>query len=99
MSVKIIAFVTVKPGSEDAFVEAASICVAASRNEPGVLHYDLWREADGERRYVFNELYADDAAVQSHMASDHFKAFGLAARGLAAARPVIIQNHPIDVAA
>ena len=98
MSVKIIAFVTVKPGSEDAFVEAARICVAASRAEPGVLHYDLWREADGERRYVFNELYADDTAVQHHMASDHFKAFGLAARDLAAARPVIIQTHAVDVA-
>ena len=52
MSVKIIAFVTVKPGSEDAFVDAARICVAASRAEPGVLHYDLWREADGERRIL-----------------------------------------------
>ncbi len=99
MSVKIIAFVTVKPGSEDAFVAAARICVAASRAEPGVLHYELWRETEGDRRYVFNELYADDAAVQAHMTSDHFKAFGAAARDLAAARPTIIQTQPIDVAA
>ncbi len=98
MAVKIIAFVTVKPGSEDAFVEAARVCVTASRAEPGVHHYDLWREADGERRFVFNELYADDAAVQSHMGSDHFKAFGMAARDLAAARPTIIQTHAVDVA-
>ncbi len=98
MSVKVIAFVTVKAGEEQAFEAAASICVAASRSEPGVLHYDLWREAEGERRYVFNELYADQAAVQSHMGSDHFKAFGLAARDLAAARPVIIATTPIDVA-
>jgi len=98
MPVKVIAFVTVKPGEEDAFVEAARPCVAASRAEPGVLHYDLWREAEGERRFVFNELYVDDAAVQAHMASDHFKAFGLAARNLAAARPTIIATHPVDVA-
>jgi hypothetical protein len=32
------------------------------------------------------------------MASDHFKAFGLAARDLAAARPVIIKTLAIDVA-
>ena len=99
MSVKIIAFVTVKPGSEDAFETAARVCVAASRAEPGVQHYELWRETEGERRYVFNELYADPAAVQSHMASDHFKAFGMAARDLAAARPVIIQTQPVDVIA
>ena len=74
MPVKVIAFVSVKPGHEEAFIDAARICAAASRNEPGVLHYDLWREADGDRRFVFNELYVDDAAVQAHMASDHFKA-------------------------
>jgi quinol monooxygenase YgiN len=64
---------------------------------PGVLHYELWREIDGERRFVFNELYVDDAAVQQHMASDHFKAFGLAARDLATARPNIIVTHAIDL--
>jgi len=98
MTVKVIAFVTVKPGHEDAFVEAARVCVAASRAEPGVLHYDLWREAEGDRRFVFNELYADDAAVQAHMGSEHFKAFGRAARDLAAARPEIIATHAVDVA-
>ena len=50
MSVKVVAFVSVKPGPEDAFVEAARPCVAASRAEAGVLHYDLWRETDGEQR-------------------------------------------------
>ncbi len=98
MAIKIVAFVTVKPGEDDAFIAAARTCVAASRAEPGVLEYDLWRETEGDRRFVFNELYADDAAVQQHMASDHFKAFGLAARGLAAARPEIIKTDAIDVA-
>ena len=98
MSVKVIAFVSVRPGQEDAFVAAASICIAASRAEPGVLHYDLWREVDGERRFVFNELYIDDAAVQAHRSSDHFKAFGMAARDLAAAQPIITVTHAVEVA-
>ena len=98
MSVKVIAFVGVKAGSEAAFEAAASVCAAASRNEPGVLHYDLWRETEGDRRYVFNELYVDQAAVAAHMASDHFNAFGLAARDFAAGRPEIIATSPIDVA-
>ena len=97
MAVKVVALVTVKPGQDDAFVAAAKICVSASRAEPGVLHYELWQEGEGERRFVFNELYADDAAVQQHMASDHFKAFGLAARDLASARPTIIVTKPIDI--
>jgi quinol monooxygenase YgiN len=98
MSVKVVAFVEVKPGQEDAFVAAARLCATASRAEPGVLHYDLWRETGGQRRYVFNELYTDQAAVQQHMTSDHFKAFGLAARDIAAARPEIIVTEAVDVA-
>jgi quinol monooxygenase YgiN len=47
---------------------------------------------------VFNELYVDEAAVQQHMTSDHFKAFGLAARDIAAARPEIIVTEAVDVA-
>lgn len=99
MSIKVVAFVTVKPGQDDAFVAAARTCVAASRAEAGVLHYDLWREAQGTQRFVFNELYVDQAAVDAHMQSDHFKAFGVAARDLAAARPEIVVTHPVDVAA
>ena len=53
---------------------------------------------EGERRFVFNEIYVDDAAVQAHMASDHFKAFGMAAQDLAAARPSITVTHPVMVA-
>lgn len=98
MSVKVVALVSVKPGHEAAFVEAAKVCVNASRAEAGVLHYELWRETEGEQRYVFNELYVDDAAVTAHMNSNHFKAFGLAARDLAAARPTIIRTIAIDVA-
>jgi len=97
MSVQVVAFVSVKPGQEDRFVAAAQPCIAASRAEPGVLYYDLWREADGERRFVFDELYVDDAAVQAHMASDHFKAFGLAARDLATARPAITIAYAVAV--
>ena len=98
MTVKVVAFVSVKPGQEEAFVEAAKVCVAASRAEVGVLHYDLWRETEDEQRYVFNELYTDKAALTAHMTSDHFKAFGLAARDLAAARPTIVKMLAIDVA-
>lgn len=97
MSVKVVAFVSVHPGQGDAFIEAARLCVAASRAEPGVLRYDIWREPEGEGRFVFDELYVDDAAVQAHMASDHFKAFGLAARDLATARPDITVVHAVEV--
>jgi quinol monooxygenase YgiN len=97
MTVKVVAFVTIKPGQEDAFVKAAKDCIAASRAEAGVIHYDLWRETEGEQRFVFNELYVDKAAVDAHMTSEHFNTFGMAAREFASAPPVIISAIPVDV--
>ena len=38
MPVKVVAFVTVKPGADDAFLAAASTCAAASRTEAGTLY-------------------------------------------------------------
>jgi quinol monooxygenase YgiN len=98
MSVKVVASVSVKSGETAAFMEAARTCVAACRAEPGVLRYDIPREPEGEGRFVFHELYIDDAAVRAHMASDHFKAFGSAARDLAAARPSVIVVRAVEVA-
>ncbi|WP_419826394.1 putative quinol monooxygenase [Sphingomonas sp.] len=97
MPVKVVAIVPARPDGEDEFVAAAKTCATASRAEEGVLSYELWREAAGERRFVFNELYRDQAAVDAHMASDHFRAFAMAARDLAGGRPDIIVTHAIDV--
>ncbi|OTP68256.1 hypothetical protein PAMC26577_34330 [Caballeronia sordidicola] len=58
----------------------------------------MWRETEGERRFIYNELYIDNAAVQAHMASGHLKAFGLAARDLLASPPEVTLAEAVDVA-
>jgi len=98
MPVKVIAFVSVRPGHDEEFLAAARTCLAASRAEAGVLRYDLWREGEGKRRFVFDELYVDDAAVRAHMASAHFEAFGSAARDLTLDRPSITVAQAVEVA-
>ncbi len=50
MTVKVVALVPVKPGQDDAFIAAAEKCVTASRDEPGVIHCELWQETGGEGR-------------------------------------------------
>lgn len=97
MTIKVLALVTVARGKEEDFVTAASSCVCSSRKEPGVLRYDLWREGEGDRRFVFDELYSNRAALEQHMVSDHFKAIGIAARNMTLAPPVIIVTQPVDV--
>ena len=97
MPFEVIALVGIEPGQEDAFITAARTCAAASRLEPGVLRYQLWRETVGERRFVFEELYVDQAAVDRHLASEHFRTFDRVTRPFATAAPTVITASPIDV--
>lgn len=97
--IKVVALISVKPGSEAAFEAAAAVVVAAAREEPGNHRYDVWRESGNEGRYVFDELYEDQVAVDAHVASAHFKAFGKAIRDLLAAAPLIVPApQAVDVA-
>jgi quinol monooxygenase YgiN len=99
MPIKVVALISVKPGNETAFEAAAATVAAAARQETGNHRYDVWRESAGEGRYVFDELYDDQAAVDAHMGSAHFKAFGKAIGGLLAAPPVIVPApQVVDVA-
>ena len=98
MSVAVVALISVKSDKDEAFRAAAETCITASRQEAGVSRYDLWREAEGEKRYVFNELYSDIGSVQSHMTSDQFMSFAMALQDMVTAPPVILTLNPISVA-
>ena len=97
MPIEVIALIGIQPGQEDAFIAAARTCAAASREEPGVLRYQLWQEPAGDRRFVFEELYVDQAAVDDDLASDHFQTFDRVTRPLATGVPTVISASPVDV--
>ena len=72
----VVATLKVKPGSEPAFEAVATELVAKVRtHEPGCLLYAL-HKTDTAGTYVFMERYRDQAAVDAHRASDHFRALG-----------------------
>ena len=72
----IVAKIKVKDGMQQQFEEVAQRLVAAVRaNEPGCALYALHRSED-PLVYVFVERYQDQAAVEAHRASDHFKTIG-----------------------
>jgi len=75
----IVATIKVKPGMEQAFEAVARELVAkVNASEPGCRLYALYRRDDaGETpTYVFMERYADQAAVEAHRATEHFKTLG-----------------------
>lgn len=95
MSFKVVAVIPLRAGCEDAFLDAFRACAAESRKEAGILQYELWREPAGERRFFFNELYVDEAAVHQHMATEHVRVFGEACKDLFAAEPVVYFGDPV----
>ncbi|QSR19892.1 putative quinol monooxygenase [Novosphingobium sp. KA1] len=72
-TVKIMAILTARPGRLADLRALLGGMVAASRDEPGNLRYDLWVDQTTPERFVLDELYVDRAAVEAHRASAHFQ--------------------------
>ncbi|HUD30166.1 MAG TPA: putative quinol monooxygenase [Novosphingobium sp.] len=74
-TVKIVAMLVARPGQGDALRALLDGMIAPSRAEPGNLRYDLWVDRAEPGRLVLDELYVDQAAVESHRASPHFQTY------------------------
>ena len=93
----VVAQLKVKAGGQDGFEEAAKKLVAAvNANEPGCKLYQLFKVHESETDYVFMEQYEDQAAVDAHRASDHFKTLGAAMGPFLDGRPVIIRTDIVE---
>jgi quinol monooxygenase YgiN len=62
-------------GSESEVAELFRKLEAASRQEPGCLMYIVHRHVADHRRFFIYEQYQDDAAVDAHRNSPHFKEY------------------------
>ena len=72
----IVATIKVKPGMETEFEQVAKELVAkVNSSEPGCTLYAL-HHGEAPQTYVFMERYADQAAVDAHRGTEHFKALG-----------------------
>ena len=75
--VSIVANLTVKKGKEDEFLALWDDLLAhVAANEPGTEHYVLHRSTTEPNVFYVTEVYEDQAALDAHMASDVFGAFG-----------------------
>jgi quinol monooxygenase YgiN len=84
----LIAKLNVAEGKETDFEKhMLGLAAQVRANEPGNEMYTLCKDGDGN--YVVLELYKDQAAVDAHGASEHFKAAGAGFRGLMAGAPEI----------
>ncbi len=65
-----------KEGEADNVAAAVRNLAPPSRAEPGVLLYQAHRDPENPQVFFFYEQYADKAAYEAHVESDHFKQHG-----------------------
>ena len=66
-----------KSGQESGVERILQTMIPFTRAEPGCIRYDVLRAVDEPRRFLLVEVYEDDAALQAHTESDHFKRYVL----------------------
>ena len=74
----VILHVTVQAKPEHAreFLEAVRHDAEHSeKDEPGCLRFDVVQDRDDPNRFYYYEVYKDEAALESHRQSPHFKLY------------------------
>jgi len=63
------------PQHRAAFLTAAEANIRGSRQEPGCLRFDLLAAPDDDCTFHALEIFADQAALDAHRATPHYRAF------------------------
>jgi quinol monooxygenase YgiN len=92
----VVATVRVKPGMEKDFEAVARELVArVNAAEPGCKLYALHR-SETPATYVFMERYVDQAAVEAHRASEHFRTLGRKMGEYMDGRPEVLRLREVE---
>ena len=73
--IAVVAISVAKPGFEAQLLEALEGIVGPTRKEQGVLQYDLHRDVQEPRRFVFVERWESREALAAHAKSAHIEAY------------------------
>ncbi len=71
----VIARAQVSHDSCEAFMMAAQVCVAATRQEAGCLAYDIYESLTEPGTFVAVEQWENEAAIDAHFLLPHTTAF------------------------
>lgn len=64
-----------KEGCEATMKELLSAMVEPSKAEDGCIFYDIFQYKDNPRKFMAVETWRDDAALDGHKASAHYKIY------------------------
>lgn len=72
-SLHVVARFTAKPEAVSEVARILSGLIGPSRKEPGCLRYELLQNQAGAAEFLFVEEWADDAALDTHLATAHLQ--------------------------
>ncbi|HMO51015.1 MAG TPA: putative quinol monooxygenase [Kiritimatiellia bacterium] len=67
--------VHVRPGGEHAFIAATRENARQSRQEPGVVRFDLLQDSGDSRKFLLVEIYRSPEAAAAHKETAHYLAW------------------------
>ena len=70
-----IAVIVAAPGQRERLREALTGLLAPTRQEPGCRDYRLFELLDEPGTFQMHETFDDEAALEAHRATPHFRAF------------------------
>ncbi|NML32231.1 putative quinol monooxygenase [Paraburkholderia antibiotica] len=73
--IAVVAISVAKPGCDEQLRVTLEGIVGPTRNEAGVLQYDLHRDVQEPRRFVFVERWESQEALAAHAKSAHIQAY------------------------
>ena len=94
--VRIIAKISVKPDKVDDFVATAKELVKASQAEIGNDSYSLNVSKENKYNFAFIEVWKNQGAVATHMASPHFTRIFPKLQSMASGEPSIEMLNEVE---
>lgn len=80
--------ILVKPEHAKEFLEVVHYDAEHSeKDEPGCLRFDVIQDKDDANRFYFYEVYRDEAALEAHRQTPHFKLYAEKSKPWLAAPP------------
>jgi quinol monooxygenase YgiN len=73
--VTVIAYIEIKPGTEETFLKEIPALVAATRAEAACINYDFHRSDENPNLFMFYENWTSLAGLQEHARSAHIQTY------------------------
>ncbi|WP_420992962.1 putative quinol monooxygenase [Cupriavidus sp. 30B13] len=93
MEVTAIVTSVAKPGAEHNFEAAIRRVMDATRDDPGFIRYDVYRDIGHAGTFVFHEIWESEEHLAAHLRTTHVAEFQETAAALLERKEVRLLRH------